>query len=74
VKFDEINAKIIIHDWLAIIYEFEFVFWDDRLSIEEIRTADVIFLTIPSTETNERLLLSIYEIDSGRLVIIIKSI
>ena len=74
VEFDEFNAKIITRNSLATykvwsMKDFKLVFEMTDKRIEEIRTADGIFLTIRSEETNERLLLSIYEIDSGRLVI-----
>lgn len=74
VEFDEFNGKIITRNSLATykvwsMKDFKLVFEMTDKRIEEIRTADGIFLTIRSLETNERLLLSIYEIDSGRLVI-----
>ena len=74
VEFDEFNNKIITRNSLSTykvwnMKDFKLVFEMTDRRIDEIRTADGIFLTIRSQDTHEKLLLSIYEIGTGKLVI-----
>jgi hypothetical protein len=74
VEFDEFNSKIITRNSLATykvwnMKDLKLIFELTDKRIEEIRTADGIFMTIRSVEANDKLLLSIYDIENGKLVI-----
>jgi hypothetical protein len=74
VEFDEFNNKIITRNSLSTykvwnMKDFKLVFEMTDKRIDEIRTADGIFLTIRSQDTHDKLLLSVYEIGTGKLVI-----
>lgn len=73
VEFDDNNSKIITRNslgsykiWNMKDYKLIFELTDRR--IEEIRSADGILLTIKTVETNDKLLLSLYNIDNGKVL------
>ena len=74
VEFDEINFKIITRNSLGTykiwrMSDMKVVLELTDKRIEEIRTAEGMLLTIRSTDLIENLLLTIYDIETGKLVI-----
>lgn len=74
IEFDETNQKIITRNSLGTykIWTMDNIRQVFELSdrrIEEIRTGSGILLTISSTHVEEKLLLSVYDINNGKLIV-----